>query len=110
MREGRLSRSHSARGSVSSAIPPPSFKSRKIVHITRRSQREVSFAPHGVVPPTDGYTGTILPISNVVNSASSPVALASGRISKVGWTILNLVEPGGAFRALPLRDPSSFPY
>src|SRR6185437_17145498 len=109
MRDGNPNRSHNGTGSVSSASAPLSFKSRKIVHITRRSQRELSFAPHGVVPPTDGYTGTILPISSVVNSASSPVALASGRISKVGWTILNFVDPGGEFSAFPLREPSSFP-
>ena len=53
--------------------------------------------------------GTMRPISSMVNSASSPVARASGRISKVGWIILKRVEPGGALRALPLLLPSSLP-
>jgi len=53
--------------------------------------------------------GTMRPISSRMNSASSPVALLSGRISKVGWIILKRVEPGMAPRALPLRLPSSFP-
>jgi hypothetical protein len=39
----------------------------------------------------------------MVNSASSPVAWASGRISKVGWIILKRVKPGDALSALPLR-------
>jgi len=30
-----------------------SERSLKTVHITRRSQREVSLAPHGVLPPRD---------------------------------------------------------
>jgi len=45
----------------------------------------------------------------MVNSASSPVALASGRISKVGWIILKRLEPGGGWRDVPEREPSSLP-
>lgn len=53
--------------------------------------------------------GTMRPISSMVNSASSPVALASGRISKVGWIILKRLELGGGWREEPLRLPSSLP-
>ena len=53
--------------------------------------------------------GTMRPISREMNSASSPVAVLSGRISKVGWMILKRVEPGTALRALPEREGSSLP-
>ncbi len=53
--------------------------------------------------------GTMRPISRRMNSASSPVALLSGRISKVGWIILKRLEPGGGLREFPERLPSSLP-
>ena len=40
-------------GSVSGAGVVESASSRKTVHMTRRCQREVSLAPHGVLPPSD---------------------------------------------------------
>jgi hypothetical protein len=35
------------------SLSADSVSSRKTVHMTRRIQREVSFAPQGVLPPSD---------------------------------------------------------
>ena len=102
MRPGSWRRSESAGGSVSSTSVPASVSSSKMLQSTRRVHFEVSFAPHGVVPPRLSYTGTMRPISSMANSASGPVTLLSGRISNCGWTSLKRPAP-------PEREASSLP-
>ena len=53
MRPGMLSRSRKARGMVSSGSALASTSSSNTDHMTRRVHLDVSFAPQGVVPPSD---------------------------------------------------------
>ena len=101
MRPGNSSRLRRAPGSVSDASTLPSASCSKTLHITRRVHFEVSFEPHGVVPPSDSYTGTMRPISSMANSASGPVTPGPGRISNCGWIILK--------RPAVEREASSLP-
>jgi len=84
--------------------------SSKMLQTTRRIHLEVSFAPHGVVPPSDSYTGTIRPISSVASESGSA---RSGRISNCGWIILKRPAdapcPAMAAAAMAERDGSSLP-
>ena len=103
MRMGSPSRSSIAGGSVSAGSASSSSR----FHTRRRIHFEVSFAPHGVVPPRLSYTGTIRPISRE-SSGSAP----SGMISNCGWIILNRPDVGtpAVPAAIADREGSSLPY